>query len=78
MCYRMESSSKSQMQHVMVVECVNYLVRFQETVLHLECAVNLVSLVEVLAKRSEQNDVNKQLGKNFLNIILCCKYVLHE
>lgn len=47
----------------MIKECVNYLTGFQETVLHLECAINLVTVVEVLAKRSEQKDINKQLGK---------------
>lgn len=63
MSYRIESSSKSQSNQIMIKECVNYLCRFQETVLHLECAINLVALVEVIAKYSEHKDVNKQLGK---------------
>lgn len=43
--------------------CVLYFAQFQETVLNLECALNLVTLIETLNKHNDEKaEVNKLLG----------------
>ncbi len=60
-----ESTNMSSSVQSMIKECVVYLANYQETVLNLECALNLVALIEVFSKHSELKEVHKILGKFF-------------
>ena len=59
---RLETSEKSGEVDVLVKECCRYFCAFQDSVLHLECALNLVNVIEALHKHSEQKEISKLLS----------------
>lgn len=59
---QLDSVDKSTSKQVLIKECVKYLSEFEETVLNLECAINLVTLMEILIKNTDQKELNKILG----------------
>lgn len=62
---RLETDVRSTSVLSLIKGCVNYFAQFQETVLHFDCALNLVNLIEVLNKHSEKSlDISKTLGKH--------------
>ncbi|XP_065206847.1 Fanconi anemia group D2 protein [Planococcus citri] len=69
---RLETSEKSTEIDVLVKECCVYFSGFQESVLHLECALNLVNVIEALHKHSEQREISKILST------MCWKFLSHH
>ncbi|XKL66741.1 hypothetical protein PGB90_010161 [Kerria lacca] len=69
---QLDSVDKSTSKQVLIKECVKYLSEFEETVLNLECAINLVTLMEILIKNTDQKELNKILAN------ICWNYLSHH
>lgn len=67
---RLESWEKSNEIDVLVKECCGYFCAFQESALHLECALNLVNVIEALHKHSEQREISKILSEWRISLLL--------